>query len=105
MGSVTCARPHVDVRASEAGEVGDFGEGEIVGGESADGSEVHEFPDDGFGGDAAVAGVGATEKLIDQEENRGVAGGLGGRGPLRRTVFQLPILPLRRYINSGAKNE
>lgn len=46
----------------------DLGEGEVVRGEEAYGPAGDQGADDGLDGDATVAGVGAAEDFIDQEE-------------------------------------
>ncbi len=69
---------HVDVETAVGGG-GEFGEGEVVGGERAEGSVSEEISKDGGGGSAAVFGVGAAEDLVDKEEDGGCrAGGNDG---------------------------
>ena len=50
----------MDVGGAGAEGRGDCGEGQIVGGDEADGVALDEAADQGFGADAAVMGVGAA---------------------------------------------
>src|ERR1022692_2830860 len=65
---------HVDIE-SGGGWGCEVGEGEVVGGERADGCVGEELFEDGARGGAAIFRVGAAEDLVDEEEHRG--GGTG----------------------------
>ena len=54
-------------------DLGDLGEREVVGGDGADGPERQQVAQDLAHGDLALAGVGAVEDLVQQEERRAPA--------------------------------
>lgn len=58
-------------------EAVDVGEGEVVGGDDADGAEVDEGAEDALRADEAVFGVGALEEFVEEEEDAVAAGGFG----------------------------
>src|SRR5580698_1004397 len=61
---------HVDVESAERWGGGNFGEREVVSGESSDGAVADESRDYRSGSSAAVKGVGPAEDFVDEEKNR-----------------------------------
>ncbi len=59
---------HVGARRPDVG--GDLGQRQVVRGDHPDGSGLEQRPDHRGGARAAVAGVGAVEDLVEQEQDR-----------------------------------